>query len=258
MLRLASILLLVVGLHANAAERDLKHVGHPHGLLEGHVPLIFSTQPSKPASTTPAARASKKATTQTINYVSANKFATKDCSGSSTLIGIVQNTCIPNFDLSTSPPTQLGYQIYTVNKNTIVLTDYAMSDTACKGAPSAPQALAPGRCYPISATLSYTFSTGSTPSTLPSIHGLFYASYSSLAACQKLDNTGLIAISQLTSTYAVPSQFWNEPIKLTCAAPDLVEIVALPPSTTPAASLNLGKCTTEAAGGYAIRLGCYL
>ena len=256
MLRLA-ILLLVVSLHANAVERELKHVGNPHGLREGR--LIFSTQPSKPASTTPAARASKKATTQTINYVSANKFATKDCSGSSTLIGIVQNTCIPNFDLSTSPPTQLGYQIYTVNKNTIVLTDYAMSDTACKGAPTeAPQTLAPGRCYPISATLSYTFSTGSTPSTLPSIHGLFYASYSSLAACQKLDNTGLIAISQLTSTYTVPSQFWNEPIKLTCAAPDLVEIVALPPSTTPAASLNLGKCTTEAAGGYAIRLGCYL
>ena len=259
------LLLLLVACFANAVsmrhsdnERELKQVGNPHGLVN-HVPLTFVSQPSKPASTTSSARASKKGTTTTINYVSANKFSTKDCSGSSTLVGLVQNTCIPNFDLSTSPPTQIGYQVYTVSQKGIVMTDYAMSDTTCKGAASsAPQTLVPGRCYPISATLSYTFSSGSTPSTLPTVHGLFYASYSTLAACQKLDVSGLVAISQLTSTYSVPSQFWNQPIKLTCAAPDLVEIVALPPSTTPAAKLNLGKCSTEAAGGYAIRLGCYL
>jgi len=200
-----------------------------------------------------------KAAPSNINFVAANKFSSGDCTGASTLIGILQNTCIPNFDLATTPPTLKGYQIYTLGSQagTLKLTDFALSDTHCTSTSTSTQALNEGQCIPINAQLSYKFSAGTTPSNLPSVHGLFYVSYSSMAACTSMDNKGVIAVSQLTSTYSVPAAYWNEPIKLTCGDPSMVEVVALPPSKLPPTHLQLGACSVEAAGGYALRLQCF-
>ena len=144
--------------------------------------------------------------------VGVKKFSSGNCSGSSTLIGIVQNQCVPNFDQSTTPPTLKSYQIYSANPQIATVIDFALSDTTCKGKPIATTPLTEGKCYPITATLSYSFSSGSTPATLPSVHGLFYASYKSMSDCQ--NQQSVIAVSQLTDTYSVPAQFWGEAIKL--------------------------------------------
>jgi hypothetical protein len=194
-----------------------------------------------------------------INYVAAHKFNTGDCSGASTLIGILQDTCIPNFDLGTTPPTLKGYQIYTqgAQSGSLTLTNFALADNHCKGASTSSNQLTENVCVPVSSQLSFKFSSGTTPANMPTVHGLFYVSYSSMAACSSMDQKGLIAISQLTSSYSVPAAYWGAPMKITCGNPSLVEVVALPPSTLPPTTLQLGACSIEAPGGYAIRLQCF-
>ena len=210
----------------------------------------------------PGLRAGRTASAKgaSINYVAVSKFSSGDCSGDSTLIGLVQNTCIPNFDLAQSPPVLQGYQIYSLSKqaaSTLTLTNYALSDPQCAGTPISNQRIGEGKCISISGQLSFTFSSGATTTNLPTVHGLFYVSYSSMAACGAMDQKGLIAVSQLTSTYSVPASYWGEPIKLTCASPSVAQIVAVAPSKKAPTKLDLGACSVEAAGGYAIRLQCF-
>ena len=281
MARFVSVVVVLIaaffaGACAAAEEEQVLHgLGLPHGRT-GQQPkfsttalrsgAVASTAPGSGAASTARSGAARTGAARSggvraapsgnLDYVAVKKFSSKDCSGSSTLIGIVQNQCVPNFDQSTTPPTLKSYQIYSANPQIATVIDFALSDTTCKGKPIATTPLTEGKCYPITATLSYSFSSGSTPATLPSVHGLFYASYKSMSDCQSQQS--VIAVSQLTDTYSVPAQFWGEAIKLTCASPSVVEILALPPSTKPPAQLNLGACSAEAPGGYAIRLQCFM
>ena len=224
--------------------------------------FAFSSRAVELESLIPGLRTGRTASAKSasINYVAVNKFSSGDCGGVSTLIGLVQDTCIPNFDLAQSPPVLQGYQIYSLNKqaaSTLTLTNYALSDPQCVGTPTSSQRIGEGKCVPLSGQLSFTFSSGSTTTNLPTVHGLFYVSYSSMAACGAMDQKGLIAVSQMTATYSVPAYYWGEPIKLTCASPSVVQIVAVAPSKKAPTKLDLGDCSVEAAGGYAIRLQCF-
>ena len=196
-----------------------------------------------------------------LNYVGANKFSTADCSGSSTLVGLVQNVCIPDLDLSQSPPKLVGYRIWSATGGSSVSSkSFPLSDATCSGAAVKNEVLVSGHCYSISSTLSWTFSAGTTSVDLAKdLHGLFYTSFSSADACANFDgksSRGVIAAAQMSSSYQVPAALWGQTIQLTCASPDTVEIVQTSgkPQTF---KMQLGACTQEAPGGYYVALRCY-
>jgi len=198
-----------------------------------------------------------------LSYVGANKFSTPDCSGSSTLVGLVQNVCVPDLDISQSPPKLMGYRIWwsgSAGGTSVSSKLFPLSDATCSGTAVKSEVLVSGHCYSISSTLSWTFNAGTVSTDLAKdLHGLFYTSFSSADACANFDgksSRGVIAAAQMSSSYQVPAALWGQTIKLTCAAPDTVEIVQTSgnPQTF---KMQLGACTQEAPGGYYVALRCY-
>lgn len=194
-------------------------------------------------------KSSSASSTSEASYVAIKIFTGTSCSTYANVVFVLQNICMPNIDQGNFK----GYIIYSADASGVKVKEFAPTDASCAGTPAKAYPLAPGQCYPDGA-VSYTFTPGSAPK-FDGMKGLYYFSFSSMASCENNDLNSVIAVMPLSSTIPLPDQFFGETVKVSCASPLVVQVQQFSGNATTYRK-NLGPCSTEAPGGYALALRC--